>query len=76
MVEKSYRSIVKSISWRIVGTLDTVVISYLITGNLIMATSIGSIEIFTKMLLYYFHERAWSKTKFGLILPTKDDYQI
>jgi uncharacterized membrane protein len=58
MHEKPYRSVVKAISWRTVGTIDTMVVSYFITGNLVMAASIGSIEVITKMALYYFHERA------------------
>ncbi|WP_309496494.1 DUF2061 domain-containing protein [Sulfurovum sp.] len=76
MKEKAYRSIVKTISWRTIGTLDTVVISYFITGNLKMAASIGSIELFTKMILYYFHERGWNKISLGRHKPTKDDYVI
>ncbi|MDY0116187.1 MAG: DUF2061 domain-containing protein [Sulfurimonadaceae bacterium] len=76
MKEKHYRSIVKTISWRTVGTIDTMIISYLITGNLMMAVSIGSIEVLTKMVLYYFHERAWNKTNFGRIKVLENDYQI
>lgn len=75
MYEKPYRSIVKTISWRTVGTLDTMIISYLVTGSLSMAAAIGSIELVTKMILYYFHERAWNKSTFGII--KKDpEYQI
>ena len=74
MEEKAYRSVVKTVSWRTVGTLDTIIISYFITGNLVMAASIGSIEVVTKMILYYFHERAWNKISLG---RTKaPDYQI
>ncbi|MCJ8327942.1 MAG: DUF2061 domain-containing protein [Campylobacterales bacterium] len=76
MKEKASRSIVKTISWRTVGTLDTVIISYFITGDLKMAASIGSIELFTKMILYYFHERAWNKIDYGKIKPPSNDYQI
>lgn len=77
MQEKAYRSLAKTISWRTLGTLDTIVISYFITGNLKMAASIGSIELVTKMILYYFHERAWNKISFGKIKDTQDiDYQI
>ncbi|AXX88485.1 DUF2061 domain-containing protein [Malaciobacter marinus] len=76
MHEKPYRSIVKSVSWRTLGTLDTMIISYFITGNLVMAASIGSIEVVTKMILYYFHERAWNKIPLGRIKPTQNDYQI
>ena len=59
--DKPLKSFVKTISWRIIGTIDTMVISYLITGELSYALSIGSIEVFSKMILYYFHERLWAQ---------------
>jgi uncharacterized membrane protein len=58
--DKPLKSIMKSISWRIVGTLDTIVISYFITGKATIALSIGTVEILTKTVLYYFHERLWA----------------
>ncbi|NEW80032.1 MAG: DUF2061 domain-containing protein [Gelidibacter sp.] len=61
--EKPIRSVVKAISWRVVGTIDTIVISWFITGELSMALSIGSIEVITKMILYYGHERIWNLIK-------------
>ncbi|MDD3007264.1 MAG: DUF2061 domain-containing protein [Arcobacter sp.] len=76
MHEKAYRSVVKTISWRTVGTLDTMIVSYFVTGSLVMAASIGSIEVITKMILYYFHERAWNKLSFGKVKPVENDYQI
>ena len=76
MHEKPYRSVVKTISWRTVGTLDTIIVSYFVTGNLVLAASIGSFEVITKMILYYFHERVWNKLKFGIVKPTENDYQI
>ncbi|MCH2034590.1 DUF2061 domain-containing protein [Tenacibaculum sp. 190524A05c] len=63
--EKPIRSIVKSISWRAVGTLDTVLISWIITGKIDTALSIGAIELITKMILYFFHERVWNTIKWG-----------
>ncbi|MCX6326471.1 MAG: DUF2061 domain-containing protein [Bacteroidia bacterium] len=45
---------------RIVGTIDTMIISYLITGRVTVALSIGSVEVLTKTVLYYFHERLWA----------------
>lgn len=69
MKEKRKRSIVKAISWRITGTLDTFVVSYIITGKVTIALSISGVEVFTKMLLYYFHERTWNKIKFGREMP-------
>lgn len=76
MAEKHYRSVIKAISWRTVGTIDTIIVSYFITGNLVMAVSIGSIEVITKMFLYYLHERAWDRTNFGRIKAAENDYQI
>ena len=58
--DKPVKSALKAVSWRIVGTIDTMVISYIITGKVAVALSIGSVEVFTKMVLYYFHERLWA----------------
>ncbi len=63
--EKPLRSVAKSISWRIVGTMDTIIISWLVTGTLTLAFSIGAIELFTKMILYFFHERVWNNIGWG-----------
>ncbi|UNY97210.1 DUF2061 domain-containing protein [Zhouia spongiae] len=54
-------SILKTISWRVIGTIDTMIISYILTGSFTVALGIGSIEVVSKMILYYFHERAWNK---------------
>ena len=54
-------SLLKTLSWRIIGTIDTMLISYLLTGKLDVALSIGGIEVVSKMILYYLHERAWIK---------------
>lgn len=59
--DSAAKSMLKTISWRIVGTIDTMVIAYLLTGELAIAFSIGSVEVVTKMILYYLHERAWNK---------------
>ena len=63
--EKLKRSIVKTISWRVEGTLATVTISYAVTGTLALAFSIGGLELISKMVLYFFHERAWNNLKWG-----------
>lgn len=59
--DSKFKSAAKAISWRILGTFDTIIISYIITGELKMAFSIGSIEVFSKIGLYYVHERVWEK---------------
>ena len=63
--ETKRRSLVKAISWRTIGTLDTITIAYFLTGQFKIAISIGGIEIFTKMILYFFHERIWNLIKWG-----------
>lgn len=61
------RHLLKTITWRIIGTLDTTVLSWFITGSWKMGVTIGGIEVVTKMVLYYLHERAWYKfSKFGV----------
>lgn len=62
-VDSNLKSLLKTISWRIVGTIDTMVISYIITGDFSTAFSIGSVEVVTKMVLYYLHERVWATVK-------------
>jgi uncharacterized membrane protein len=76
MSEKSYRSIAKSVSWRTIGTIDTFLISWIVTGKLDFALTIGGVEVFTKMTLYYFHERAWNRIHFGRVKQVNDDFQI
>jgi len=57
------RHIIKTITWRIIGTTDTIILSWIISGNPLTGLKIGAIEIFTKMILYYFHERIWHRSK-------------
>lgn len=59
------RSIVKSISWRVVGTIDTIIISWFVTGKPVLAFSIGAVELITKMVLYTVHERVWENIHYG-----------
>jgi uncharacterized membrane protein len=65
MTNTVFRSLLKTITWRIIGTLDTIFISYLITGSFKMGVVIGGIEVFTKMILYFIHERIWQRINFG-----------
>ena len=65
MQEYKKRSIIKAISWRITGTIDTFIVSFLITGKLSYASAIGITELLTKIFLYYTHERVWDKISWG-----------
>jgi uncharacterized membrane protein len=59
------RSALKAVTWRVIGTADTFVISWVITKEPFTAGAIASFEVFTKTILYYFHERGWNKVKWG-----------
>ncbi|MCP4429482.1 MAG: DUF2061 domain-containing protein [Gammaproteobacteria bacterium] len=65
--EKPLRSLLKAISWRITGSLDTILLCWLFTQNVNTALAIGLTEVLTKMLLYYFHERVWSRVRIGIV---------
>jgi len=60
------RHILKTFSWRLVGTLDTILIAWLISGNPFIGLKIGVAEVITKMILYYLHEKLWYKSDYGL----------
>ena len=60
------RHILKTFSWRLCGTIDTILISTLISGNLNLGFKIGTIELLTKMVLYYIHEKLWYNNDYGL----------
>jgi len=76
VVERKRRSILKTISWRTVGTIDTILISWIVVGDINFAVTIGGVELFTKMALYFFHERAWNKSNFGRVKETPIEYEI
>jgi uncharacterized membrane protein len=61
------RQIAKAITFRVLGTLDTILASWFVTGSFEIGAMIGGIEIVTKIILYFFHERVWDKyIKYGL----------
>jgi len=66
MFASKTRSILKTLSWRIVGTLDTMFLGWIITSDLTVGLKIGALELVTKFVLYYLHERVWLKSKYGI----------
>ena len=60
------RHVAKTITWRLLGTIDTMIIGWFITGNPITGLKIGGVEVITKLFLYYFHERLWFRLNLGL----------
>ena len=75
MKEHRYRSVVKAVSWRATGTVDTIVVSFVVTGQAKWALSIGFVELFTKVFLYYAHERMWNRLAFGRV-KADEEYTI
>jgi len=63
------RHMLKTITWRIIGTVDTMLLGWLVSGDPMIGLKVGGLELFTKMILYYFHERAWYN--FGLGIPKR-----
>ncbi|WP_299127931.1 DUF2061 domain-containing protein [uncultured Winogradskyella sp.] len=72
LLESRKRHLAKTITWRVIGTIDTMTLAWIISGNPLAALHIGLAEIITKMILYYVHERAWYKINFGLTQRNKN----
>ena len=66
IADSNKRHIIKTFSWRGIGTLDTILFGWIITGNPFTGLKIGGIETASKMLLYFAHEKLWYKINFGL----------
>ena len=73
-METHFRSIAKAVSYRIVGTINTCLVAWVITGNIDLAARIGIVDISLKIVVFYVHERLWNRSKFGKHKPP--DYQI
>lgn len=88
--EQKKRAIAKALSWRVIGSIDTMIIAFVLmsffgqseatdlckdsASNAQIAFSIGIVEVISKSFLYYFHERMWTRLTFGI--PKKEDYSI
>lgn len=59
------RSVAKAVTWRLLASLDTFTLGFLVTGKPLAAASIAGGEVLTKMLLYYLHERGWAAVDWG-----------
>ncbi len=75
VADNHLRSLAKAVSWRATGTIDTIAVSFIITGRIKLALSIGGVEFVTKTCLYYLHERAWNRVGFGKV-TAHEDYEI
>ena len=64
-MDSSVRSLAKAVSWRITGSIDTLIISWIITGQALIASGIAFTELLTKIVLFWFHERVWNRITWG-----------
>lgn len=76
--ETRTRSIVKAITWRIFASISTLILAYLITGNLVFAGLISLLDVVIKFIEYFLHERIWSFIPWGYqrteyFTPTEDE---
>ncbi len=71
-MERSIRSVAKAVSWRFVATATTFSIVYLLTGQLVLALEVGGLEALSKLVLYYLHERAWTRQGWGVAGMERD----
>jgi len=71
--ETPLRSMVKSISWRVVATVTTMSIVYLFSGDAVFALSVGGVEIVAKLIIFFLHDRAWNLTAWGIKKPDPEE---
>jgi uncharacterized membrane protein len=73
-LESHKRSIAKTISWRVVATIITGGVTYVLTGRLDFAVTVGLADTFVKFFIYYVHERMWTRISYGKVRPL--EYEI
>jgi adenylylsulfate kinase len=66
MTESKTRTILKTVTWRVLATCTTILLVYLFTKRLTLSLGIGAMEVTIKMLIYFLHERLWLKIKLGV----------
>ena len=66
-MESHLRSLIKAFSWRILGSLITMIISYVVTNQILFSFYIGFFDFSSKIIFYYLHERIWNNLSFGLL---------
>ena len=66
-MEGRKRSVLKALSWRVIATITTMSIVFAYTNEFALTLGVGAIEVFSKMLLYYGHERIWARIRWGAI---------
>tara|TARA_Y100000385_G_scaffold14695_1_gene15003 strand:- start:328 stop:795 length:468 start_codon:yes stop_codon:yes gene_type:complete len=71
LINKRKRHLSKTLTWRLIGTLDTIILGWIFTGNPLSGMKIGGAEIISKLILYYLHEKTWYQLNYGLSIRLK-----
>lgn len=69
MHETHKRSIIKGITWRLIASVTTMTVVFVVTGNLALVASVGAVDVTAKIFFYYLHERTWGRIRWGLLGP-------
>lgn len=72
--ESKRRSVAKALSWRVLATIITTVVAFVLTGKLHFALEIGLVDTGIKLVIYFAHERLWNKVSYGRI--EAPDYEV
>jgi len=75
MTVKPKRHLAKAITWRVVASITTFIIGWIVTGNLEFGMAIGAFDVVIKIVLYYLHERAWYHSSFGILEDGHHQYK-
>lgn len=67
MRESHLRSMLKGVTWRVIASVTTMSVVYIVTGDVALMASVGAVDILAKVFFYYLHERTWGKVKWGLV---------
>ncbi len=67
MRESHIRSILKGVTWRVIASTTTMIVVYIVTGDLSLVASVGVVDVTAKLFFYYLHERTWGKVKWGVV---------
>ena len=72
MTDGRIRSVLKGVTWRVIATMTTILLVYIYTGSLTLVAQVGVLDVALKFTFYYAHDRAWSKTSWGIEDDTDD----
>jgi uncharacterized membrane protein len=70
MHESHFRSVLKGVTWRVIASVTTMIVVYIVTKDLTLVASVGLVDVFAKLFFYYIHERTWGKVKWGIVGTT------